>query len=137
MTTLLDLLKDRNTWNTYREKTKHQTVEIFGISFNGDDLSGYDFMFVTFTRCTFIQTTLHETNFRHAHLIDCDLTDAKYWKTMLEGVDVSTCRMNDFPTNCYTEGTIVSARQRALIMAKLRRLSQVEEKSITEEMAGV
>lgn len=113
----------KENWNEWRARTGYTPLLLDSLCFDNRDLSDFHFMHCTIVRCSFVQATLHETNFRSAVLTECDLRDAKFWKTMLEDVDVSSCRFNDFPVNCFVQGAKISTRQLALIQANMRKLT--------------
>jgi uncharacterized protein YjbI with pentapeptide repeats len=115
-------LLQRHNWNQWREQSSFEPITIERISFNGSDLSEYEFLNTTFIGCTFKRARLIETNFRSSILTDCDFTDAFFYKTMLEDVDLRTCIFNDWPVNCFTEGAIINTQQYSLLMEHFRKL---------------
>lgn len=119
-------LRDKTSWNQWREATGYPSILLKEISFKGDDLADYDFIGVVFESCSFEEATLHQTNFRTAKFDRCSFKNSKFWQTCFEDTDVRTCFFNDFPTNCWTQGAIVTPRQMALIDAHRKNMIVLE-----------
>lgn len=119
---LPEQIHDLESWTEWREKTEFAPLDLAYVSFDEDDLSGYDFRDVHFEKCSFRRTILYETTFEDATLTRCNFRDAKFWKTNFEGVDCRTCFFNDLPINCSVDGALISRRQEAMMLGYFRRM---------------